>query len=184
MLSLSDCMRMRSTAALLGWHPSRAELAVDSLDTSLHRAAFRVQEVTPFSLPDLMHRAAELLGEHKLIIYLLFPWIPTMQALVGKQLRLYSWRALSALSEDVRRHALRVANQWGVGHFVHDTLLRVRPCAVKVLPCDSFHGAYGPRSAENEVRAYPHGRVSMWHFGQVIPAHGVFALYRRNARRC
>lgn len=112
-----------------------------------------VQEVTPFSLPDLMTRAAEMFGEHKLIMYLLFPWIPTMQVLVSKQLRLYSWRALSALSEDVRRHALRVANQWGVGHFVHDALLRVRPCAVKVLPCDSFHGAYGPRSAENEVRA-------------------------------
>jgi hypothetical protein len=107
--------------------------------------------VTPFSLPDLINRAADIIGEHKLIVYLLFPWIPTVQLLMSKQLVLTSWNILAALSEDVRRHTLRMANQWGIGHIVQDTLLRIRPCAVKVLPCDSSHGAYGSRSAENEV---------------------------------
>jgi hypothetical protein len=74
-----------------------------------------------------------------------------VQLFVSKQLVHSSWNILAALSEDVRRHTLRMANHWGIGHFVQDMLLRIRPCAVKVLPCDSCHGAYGSRSAENEV---------------------------------
>jgi serine/threonine protein kinase len=117
-----------------------------------HQAALMVQEVIALSVTDLVDRLTHLVTSHR-ALFLVRPWLAIAQLLFSDRYLLRApCQLLTALSEDVRRRAFRAVHQLGLVSIVPGMLVHARPCAVKVLSQDSCsRGAYGARSAENEV---------------------------------
>jgi hypothetical protein len=119
-------------------------------------------------------RLAQLLSTQR-GLSLIWPWLHTAQSILsGRHLIKRPCELLAAISEDMRRRAFRAVQQLGLVCIVPDALVHVRPCAVKVLSQASCsRGAYGNRSAENEVRALVGSQsVCRWHLRCVVFVSG------------
>ena len=99
------------------------------------------------SIPALLDRVMDVVSSLETLM-LLKAWALKAKILVSSALG----RHLDALSEALRHRSWRAVTYCGVDVLIPPALLEPRPCAVKVLTQDSCSkGAYGQRSAENEV---------------------------------
>ena len=158
----TPCLTPSAIEALRHTHLSdgghRLQYSSQLLGQGGYAQVFSGQEVVALSIPELVDRLTQLVitsvNTHKSFA-LVRPWFSLAQTLLVDRTRLLKlpYQLLTSISEDVRRRAFRAVQQLGLTGIVPDALWHVRPCAVKVLSQTSCaRGAYGSRSAENEVR--------------------------------